>query len=83
MEFKCIKTVEMPWYIKNEPSWHKKSSPLRYPFIEGETYESYNVVTTRTSLELINESNETHGVGMHWLHWRFSKFYKEHFVRIS
>lgn len=83
MKFRCIKTVEMPWYKKNEPTWHKKSSPLRYPFIEGEIYESWDNATTRTYLTLINESNSNHTVGMHWLHWRFTKFYKEHFVRLK
>lgn len=82
MKFKCIKTLEFPWYPLNEPTWHKKSSPDRFPFIKGEIYES-SKFTTRRCLELINESGSNHSTGVHWLHWCFDKFFKEHFVLVK
>jgi len=83
MKFKCIETVEFPWFEANEPIWHKESSPLRYPFIKGKTYGVWDKTTSRTTLALISESGGRHGVGQHLLHWKFDKFFKKHFIEIS
>lgn len=72
-KFKCIKTVEDDLY------------GYRIEFKEGVIYDRANPdgCNENKELILISEQKEEFFVAKHWLHYRFDKFFKEHFAIVK
>lgn len=72
-KFKCIKTIDSDLY------------GYRMDFKEGNIYDriKHDNCKKNKELILISEQKGEFMVARHWLHYKFDKFFKEHFVVVK
>lgn len=72
-KFKCIKTIEENIF-GNKIYFKKDSVYERFKF---------NPKDKDKELILLSEFNEEFMIAKHWLHYKFDRFFKEHFIKID